>query len=97
MDKAKLKGLQRLKESLILAAEDMDQANAAAIGLRSGTSDDANFRWALETAIAVCYMRPFTYGVWKLPNRYLPKASPEAEIHKGPRQLRNKAYAHSDR
>ena len=34
MDKAKRKGLEKLKESLILAAEDMDQATAAAVALQ---------------------------------------------------------------
>ena len=97
MDEAKRKGLEKLKESLILAAEDMDQATAAAVALRTDTSDDESWRRALETAIAGCYMRPFTDGAWKLPNKYVPKAGIGGEIHRGRRELRNKVYAHSDR
>ncbi len=80
MDEAKRKGLERLKESLILAAEDMDQAHAAANTLRTDTSDDPAWRRALETAMAVCYMRPFTSGAWQLPSKYLPKASDQRSI-----------------
>jgi len=97
MDEAKRKGLERLKESLILAAEDMDQATAAAVALRTDTSDDENWRRALETAIAVSYMRPFTTGAWKLPNKYVPRAGVAGELHRGLHELRNKVYAHSDK
>jgi hypothetical protein len=74
MDEAKRKGLEKLKESLILAAEDMDQATAAAVALRTDTSDDDAWTRALETAMAVSYMRPFTTGAWKLPGKYVPRA-----------------------
>jgi len=93
MDEAKRKGLERLKESLILAAEDMDQATAAAVALRTDTSDDENWRRALETAIFVSYMRPFTRGAWKLPNKYEPKPGPAGELHRQLHDLRNKVYA----
>ena len=97
MDDAKLIGLEKLKESLILAAEDMDQTTAAAVALRSDTSDDENWRRALETAIAVSYMRPFTTGAWKLPNKYVPRARGPKELHTRLNDLRNKVYAHSDK
>jgi hypothetical protein len=96
MDEAKRRGLEKLQESLILAAEDMDQATAAATGLHADTSKDAAWRRALETAMAVSYMRPFTDGAWRLPGKYVPKSSPARDIHRGLKDLRNKVYAHSD-
>jgi hypothetical protein len=96
MDEAKRKGLEKLKESLILAAEDMDQAAAAAGALRTDTSDDEAWRRALEAAMAVCYMRPFTSGAWTLPGKYAPKARAENEFHPRLNELRNKVYAHSE-
>jgi urocanate hydratase len=96
MEEAKRKGLEKLKESLILAAEDMDQAFAAAVALRTDTSDDETWRRALETAIAVSYMRPFTSGAWKLPGKYVPKGQAENELHRRLDDLRDKVYAHSD-
>jgi hypothetical protein len=95
---AKRTGLAKLRESLLLAAEDMEQAAAAAAALREDTSDDAAWRRALETAMAVCYMRPFTTGEWKLPGKYAPpKASPWRQLHEDLRDLRNKVYAHSEK
>jgi len=76
--------VDELKESLILAAEDMDQAIAAAVALRTDTSDDKNWRRALETAVAVSYMRPFTTGGWKRPGKYAPRASAEKGLHRRP-------------
>jgi hypothetical protein len=96
MDEAKRKGLEKLKESLMLAAEDMAQASAAAVALRADTSDDETWRRTLETAMAVCYMRPFTSGEWKLPGKYAPKAKAENQLHRRLDDLRNKVYAHSD-
>jgi hypothetical protein len=97
MSEAKRNGLEHLRESLLLAAEDMEQAAAAANALRTDTSDDASWRRALEAAMAVCYMRPFTSGEWKLPGKYSPKASPGKELHAELRGLRNKIYAHSEK
>jgi hypothetical protein len=96
MDDAKRAGLEKLIESLLLAAEDMDQATAAATRLREDTSNDAAWRRALETAMAVSYMRPFTTGAWKLPGKYVPKAAPEKDLHRDLKDLRNRVYAHSD-
>jgi hypothetical protein len=96
MDEAKRKGLERLKESLILAAEDMDQATAAAGALRTDTGDDDAWTRALETAMAVSYMRPFISGAWKLPGKYVPRARAENKLHQGLNDLRNKVYAHSE-
>jgi hypothetical protein len=74
--------LEKLKESLILAAEDMDQAAAAAETLRTDTSDDEAWRRALEAAMALCYVRPFTSGAWTLPGKYAPKTRAENELHR---------------
>jgi hypothetical protein len=84
-------------ESLILATEDMDQATEAAVALRTDTSDNAAWRRALETAMAVAYMRPFTRGAWRLPKKYLPASSTGRDLHKRLKQLRNRVYAHSDK
>jgi hypothetical protein len=96
MDAAKRKGLERLKKSLILAAEDMDQAAAAAEALRTDTSDEEPWTRALEAAMAVCYMRPFMSGAWTLPGKYAPTTRSENELHQRLKALRNKVYAHSD-
>jgi hypothetical protein len=97
MEMAKRRGLETLQEKLLLAVEDMEQANAAATALRADRSDDEAWRRALETAMAVAYMRPFTSGAWKLPARYEPKAGNEGVLHTRLRKLRNEVYAHSDR
>jgi hypothetical protein len=96
MDAAKRRGLEKKKVSLILAAEDMDQALAAAVALRADTSTDQAWRRALETAMAVSYMRPFTEGAWQLPDKYAPKGESEKALHRDLKDLRNKVYAHSD-
>ncbi len=97
MDEARRKGLERLKESLILAAEDMDQATAAAGALLTDTGDDDAWTRALETAMAVCYMRPFISGAWQLPGKYVPRARAENELHRRLDHFRDKVYAHSDK
>ena len=96
MDKVKRERLEKLKESLILAAEDMDQASAAAVALRTDTSDDDAWTRALETAMAVSYMRPFTKGAWRLPGKYVPRDRAQNELHRRLKDLRNRVYAHSD-
>ena len=96
MDEAKRKGLEKLKVSLILAAEDMDQAASAAEALRTDTSGDEVWTRALEAAMAVCYMRPFTSGAWTLPGKYVPKGRAENGLHRRLHDLRNKVYAHSE-
>jgi hypothetical protein len=87
MDQKKREGLERLKESLILAAEDMDQAIAATTALRTDTSGDEAWRRALEAAIAVCYMRPFTKGAWTLPHKYVPRKPPGKDVHSATRSM----------
>jgi hypothetical protein len=86
---------EKLRESLILAAEDMAQAKAAADAVRTETSDDESWRRALETAMAVVYMRPFTKGAWTLPTRFRPTSELGKELHQRLKDLRNEVYAHS--
>jgi hypothetical protein len=90
-------GREHTKESLILAAEDMDQALAAAVALRTDTSTDEAWRRALETAMAVSYMRPFTRGAWRLPDKWRPQGAAEKSLHQDLSDLRKKVYAHSDK
>ena len=96
MDKAKRDGLEKLKEGLLLAAEDMEQAHRAATALREDTSTDEAWRRALETAMAVAYMRPFTKGGWTLPAKFRPTSQLGRDLHRDLKDLRNKVYAHSD-
>jgi hypothetical protein len=95
MDTAERERLAKLQGTLILAARDMEQAAAAARALQADTGDDDAFRRALETALSVCYMRPFTKGM-KLPDKYVPTEWPDADFHAGLRELRHKVYAHTD-
>lgn len=96
MHKTEREKREHLLESLILAAEDMDQALIAAATLRTDTSQDEAWRRSLEAAMAVCYARPFTTGAWRLGARYAPKTSPWQDLHRALLALRKKLYAHSD-
>jgi hypothetical protein len=85
--------LSKLQTALILAAQDMDQAAAAARALKAESKDVALMR-ALETAIVVCYMRAFTKSsLGTLPSEYVP--APES-VHTELKRLRDKVYAHTD-
>lgn len=87
--------LVKRQTALLLAASDMDQAAAAARALQ--TEADGVLARALETAIAVAYMRPFTgQPPGRLPDEYFPNTSPDAEIHGELKRLRDKVYAHTD-
>jgi hypothetical protein len=86
-------GLRKKQNSLLLAASDMDQAIAAATALLEEDQDGALAR-AYETALVVCYMRPFMSGSGRLPNRYIPKADAKV-VHDGLRKVRHEIYAHT--
>jgi hypothetical protein len=87
--------LIKRQTALLLAASDMDQAAAAARALQ--TEADGVLARALETAIAVAYMRPFTgRPPGRLPDEYFPSTSPDSERHAELKTLRNKVYAHTD-
>jgi len=94
MDQSERNRLRKLEQALLLAVSDMEQAIAAAQALTVET--DGRRARALETAIAVCYMRPFT-GRRRLPDEYVPSAPLDAQGHAELKTLRNKVYAHTDK
>ncbi|MGB2875792.1 MAG: hypothetical protein WBB76_10005 [Gaiellaceae bacterium] len=85
---------------LILAGSDMDQAAAAArelIKLNDQGVEEVPLRRALETALVVCYMRPFTASSsMAVSSKYIPKDPPDSELHTWLWERRHKAYAHTD-
>jgi hypothetical protein len=95
VDQGKREGLTRRQQAVLLARNDMEQAAAAARALEQ--EEDMNLARALETAIAVCYMRPFTKGGGKVPDRFIPRDQPQADYHRQLRDLRHKVHAHPDK
>jgi hypothetical protein len=90
------KGLQKKCLTLYLAASDMDQAAAAATAL-DGEHENVNLMRALETAIAVCYARPFTDS--SMVDRLKASkwvAQEDRQLHDFLMNGRNKVYAHTD-
>ena len=74
----------------------MDQAAAAARALQN--ESEYLLARALETAIAVCYMRPFTQSsLMTLPAELLPEGEPDGRYHTELERLRHKVYAHTDK
>jgi hypothetical protein len=59
MHESQVNRKRKLSLVLQLGADDMEQAEAAARALQR-EAHDVHLRGALETAMAVCYMRPFT-------------------------------------
>jgi hypothetical protein len=89
--------LVKLQQALLLAASDMDHAEAAAHALEDEGEDLALMR-ALETAIAVCYARAFTQSsLMTLPREYLPEEPSDRELHRYLADLRDTVYAHTDK
>jgi hypothetical protein len=81
---------------LALANIDMRQAEAAARLLDRQV--DVHVRRALETAIAVCYARPWLESNrdGKLKKRWLPNGAEELRLHDLLMDLRKRTYAHND-
>ena len=78
----------------------MRQARAAIRALLATTAeDDVDLMLALETAIVVCYARPFTYGegVGQLGEEWAPEDDHERAVHDEVLVLRDQAYAHTDK
>lgn len=94
MDETKRTNLERLRELLLFAADDMGQARAAVLALNN-EEHNVDLMRALETAIAVCYARAFTdnRGWGQVPKKYRPEAS-DAALHEVLMHLRHKVYAH---
>jgi hypothetical protein len=88
--------LAKLQVALLLAGSDMDQAAAAARALQS--EDDYLLARALETALAVCYMRAFTQSsLMTLPAEFVPTGEPDGRYHDELKALRDKVHAHTDK
>ncbi len=84
------------QERLALAINDMRQAAAAARLLNQQA--DGHARRALETAISVCYARPWLPSNLggKLRDKWRPADAPDRDLHKRLLNLRHKTYAHTD-
>jgi len=85
--------LLKYKLALLLGAADMTQAIAAGRALKN--EQDGTLARALETAMVVCFMRPFT-GTLKLPDDYAQPGPEDAKFFRGVKALRDKVYAHTD-
>jgi hypothetical protein len=85
--------LEKNVRRLILAASDMDQAVAAAKARQ--VELDGVLARALETAMVVCYMRPFKASPQRSGD-YVPSAGDDATMHAELKFLRDKAHAHND-
>jgi hypothetical protein len=97
MHESKINRYKKRQQVLLLAAWDMQQAEAAALALEAETENVALMR-ALETAMAVCYARSFTQSTLEmLPSDYVPTTPPDSDLHKWFRERRNKEYAHTDK
>lgn len=84
------------QKRLVLAISDMLQAAAAARILNQ--QRDLQARRAIETAISVCYARPWidSNRGGKLKNKWLPEDGPDRKLHHRLLELRRMTYAHSD-
>lgn len=83
---------------LRLAESDMNQAAAAAQALRTEHLNGDLCR-ALETAIAVCYARPYgsSNKVGVLGDEWLPEDPGDQALHGALLTRRDQVYAHTDR
>jgi hypothetical protein len=83
--------------AVALAASDMRQAAAAAEAL-ANEHQNVHVMRALETAVVVCYWRPFASGnaVRLDPAEWTPRDAQEVAAHETLKALRDKVYAHTD-
>lgn len=87
---------------LLVAATDMEQVIAASQALIADSGGDHQFRRALETAMVICYARPFAeargFGQLKGKGQDAPPEELHGfrETHDRVIRLRNKVYAHTD-
>jgi hypothetical protein len=90
--------LEARKEILLLGAFDMDQVAEAVHAideqLRSGNPNLQLIR-ALETALVVCYWRPFSQSNSK--GHLRPGDAHDAELHAAMKRMRDSAHAHIDK
>jgi hypothetical protein len=92
-----LERLLREIRPLRFAVSDMRQTIAAAQTL-AAERENGDLRHALETAIAVCYARPWCHrgGLGALAARWLPSPGASRVIHDALLRFRHQVYAHSD-
>jgi hypothetical protein len=89
---------------LALAAQDMREAAAAGRSLAAMIEDlehrgyDSHAGRALQTAIAVCYARPFaeTNRLGTLRKKWRPEDPVGRDVHEALCEMRNRVYAHTD-
>jgi hypothetical protein len=93
VDHAKRDRLAQEQRALLLAASDMRQAAAAARALEHEA--DADLARALETAMMVCFMRPFTKSDLQVPKRFFPTGEDRDHLE-NIKAHRDMVYAHSD-
>ena len=86
--------LSKRLRALLLGNQDMDQAVLAAQTIETET--DPRVVRLLETAMVVCYMRPFTQSKLVRLDEYVPKEGPDRLLHMRLETLRNEVYAHTD-
>jgi hypothetical protein len=93
-----LADLTRSVKRLILAAQDMIEARAAAVFLRERDDLGGDVRRALETAIPVAYARPWgkRNTIGGLEDHWLPTRPDYRAVHDEMILVRNKVYAHTD-
>jgi hypothetical protein len=94
---SELSRLIREIRAVALAASDMRQAAAAAEAL-ANEHQNVHVMRALETAVVVCYWRPFASGnaVRLDPAEWTPQDPQEIAAHETLKALRDKVYAHTD-
>lgn len=85
--------LLKQQRSLLLGASDMRQASAAARALEH--ESEVELARALETAMVVCFMRPFTKSDLQVPAKFHPKGRDLEELE-SIKAHRDKVYAHTD-
>ena len=93
MNPARHARLLKQQRTLLLGASDMRQAAAAARALEH--EPDVELARALETAMMVCFMRPFTKSDLQIPAKFLPTGE-DLEHLESIKARRDKVYAHTD-
>ena len=90
--------IERRRNILLLGASDMDQVIAAAESIQRehrSTTQDLELIRALETAVVVCYWRPFSQS--NTVGHLRESDAEDPTLHADMKKLRNQAYAHTDR
>ncbi len=90
--------LEKEKAALLFGAVDMQHASAAARAVAAET-EDINLMRALEAAMAVCFMRPYTKCDFRLPADMFPPDEDESQdalLFRMLETFRDTVYAHTD-